>query len=289
MATTTDFAEGAHDIRAPLQRPRARLQLPRPLADAAPAVIVGLVFLSVWESLVRALDVPAYIVPAPSIVVQSFADDWQSLLLSLWFTAKITIAAFGFAVLGGVLLGILFTMSRAVERTLWPYAVALQVTPVVSIAPLVIIWVGYERLWLALLILSWLVAFFPMLANTVVGLRSADRGLINLMRLQKASRWQILWHVRLPSALPYMLAGVRISSGLALIGAVVAEFVAGSGSATGIAWRIVESGNMLDIPRSFACIFLLCAFGLLIWQAASRVQWALLHKWHESELKEETA
>lgn len=282
-----DVADGARAAthRSTSRRPR----LPRRLVEAAPPVLVGIASLAAWEWAVQASGIPPYIVPAPTAVVASFAADWQSLLLSLWFTAKITIAAFAMAVIGGVALGIVFTLSRAVERTLWPYAVALQVTPVVSIAPLVIIWVGYERLWLALLILSWLVAFFPMLANTVLGLRSADRGLINLMRLYKTSRWQLLWHVRLPAALPYMLAGVRISSGLALIGAVVAEFVAGSGSATGIAWRIVESGNMLDIPRTFACIFLLCGFGLLIWQAASWVQWALLHRWHESELKEEGA
>lgn len=289
MTTVAEFeddaARGEHVAAPPRKRPR----VPRRIADAAPPVLVGVATLAAWEWAVRAWQVPPYIVPAPTAVMESFLANWQSLLLSLWFTAKITVAAFLLAVLGGVALGVVFTLSRGVERTLWPYAVALQVTPVVSIAPLVIIWVGYERLWLALLILSWLVAFFPMLANTVLGLRSADRGLINLMRLYKTSRWQVLWHVRLPAALPYMLAGVRISSGLALIGAVVAEFVAGSGSATGIAWRIVESGNMLDIPRTFACIFLLCGFGLLIWQAASRLQWALLHRWHESEVKEEGA
>lgn len=261
--------------------------LGRRAADLAPPVLMGVAFLGGWEGAVRAWEVPPYILPAPSAVLDSFLQDWASLLMSLWFTAKVTLGAFALAVLGGVGLGVLFTLSRTVERTLWPYAVALQVTPVVSIAPLIIIWVGFERLWLALLILSWLVAFFPMLANTVIGLRSADRGLLDLLKLNGATRWQALTLVRLPAALPYMLTGVRISSGLALIGAVVAEFVAGSGSATGIAWRIVESGNMLNIPRTFACIFMLCGFGLLIWQAASWAQWALLHRWHESELREE--
>ena len=152
--------------------------------------------------------------------------------------------------LSGIAVGVLITQNRTIERILWPYAVALQVTPMVAIAPLVVIWVGLNKVWLGLLVLAWIVAFFPMLSNTAVGMKSADHGLRNVFSLYKATRWQRFRYLQLPSALPFILAGVRISSGLSVIGAVVAEFVAGSGSATGLAWIIVESGTMLDIART---------------------------------------
>ena len=133
----------------------------------------------------------------------------------------------------------------------------LQVTPVVAIAPLILIWVGFERINLALVIIATIVAFFPILAGTTLGLKSADFNLVDLTRLYGASRAQILWRVRLPTALPYLLSGMKTAGGLALIGAVVAEFVAGSGTATGLAWRIVESGNRLEIATLFAALALL--------------------------------
>ena len=189
---------------------------------------------------------------------------------------------------GGVLLAVLFSQSRIIELALFPYAVVLQVTPVVSIAPLVIIWVGFDNVNRALLILAWIVAFFPILSNTTLGLSSTDPNLRNLFRLYGASRWQILTQLQLPTALPYLLAGMKISGGLALIGAVVAEFVAGSGAATGLAWRIVESGNRLNIPRMFAALILLSALGIAIFMALTLVQHLVLRKWHESAVKRET-
>ena len=157
----------------------------------------------------------------------------------------------------------------------------------VAIAPLVVIWVGLNKVWLGLLVLAWIVAFFPMLSNTAVGMKSADHGLRNVFSLYKATRWQRFRYLQLPSALPFILAGVRISSGLSVIGAVVAEFVAGSGSATGLAWIIVESGTMLDIARMFAALFMLSTFGLLIWLVMGMVQNRLLSRWHESEVVQE--
>jgi NitT/TauT family transport system permease protein len=184
----------------------------------------------------------------------------------------------------GVATAIAFAQSRLLERTLYPYAVILQVTPVVAIAPLILIWVGFERINLALTIIATIVAFFPILAGATLGLKSADFNLLDLSRLYGASRIQTLWRIRLPTALPYLLSGMKTAGGLALIGAVVAEFVAGSGTATGLAWRIVESGNRLEIATLFAALALLAITGVLIFAALSLLEWWLLRRWHESAL-----
>jgi NitT/TauT family transport system permease protein len=249
--------------------------------------LVGIAFLLLWEFLVRANGVPEFVLPAPSRIWESLISNFGSLMGSLWVTLRVTVLAFALAVIGGVGLAIIFSQSRIVESALFPYAVILQVTPVVSIAPLILIWVGYDRVELALLIIAWIVAFFPILSNTTLGLRSADHNLRDLFRLYGASRWQTLSELLLPSALPYMLAGMKISGGLALIGAVVAEFVAGSGASTGLAWRIIEAGNRLDIPKMFAALLLLSSLGIAIFFSLSWVEHRLLHRWHESAIRRE--
>jgi NitT/TauT family transport system permease protein len=243
--------------------------------------------LGLWEAIVRIENIPPFVLPAPSAIWTAFVGDFASLMLSLWTTLRITIEAFILAVIGGVALAVLFSQSRVVETALYPYAVMLQVTPIVAIAPIILIWVGFERIHVALLILAWLVAFFPILSNTTLGLRSANHDLIDLFRLHRASRWQILLRLQLPTALPYMLGAMKVSGGLALIGAVVAEFVAGSGTATGLAWRIVEAGNRLQIAKMFAALGLLSVLGIAIFFALSLLEWALLHRWHERALKKQ--
>ncbi|ROR22855.1 NitT/TauT family transport system permease protein [Comamonas sp. BIGb0124] len=255
--------------------------------DVVTPLLAGAVFLFIWEMLVHYFQVSRFILPAPSAIFAKLVADFPLLLKALAFTASITLGAFIAAVLSGIAVGVLITQNRTIERILWPYAVALQVTPMVAIAPLVVIWVGLNKVWLGLLVLAWIVAFFPMLSNTAVGMKSADHGLRNVFSLYKATRWQRFRYLQLPSALPFILAGVRISSGLSVIGAVVAEFVAGSGSATGLAWIIVESGTMLDIARMFAALFMLSTFGLLIWLVMGMVQNRLLSRWHESEVVQE--
>jgi NitT/TauT family transport system permease protein len=257
------------------------------LLQYATPVVLGIIVLALWEFVVRHFDVPPYVLPAPSAIGAAFADNFSSLMTSLWTTLQVTLEAFVLAVAGGVALAILFSQSKAVENALYPYAVVLQVTPVVAIAPLILIWVGFERINLALVIIGFIVAFFPILSNTTLGLRSTDRNLIDLCRLYGASRWQILAKVQIPSALPYLLGAMKISGGLALIGAVVAEFVAGSGTASGLAWRIVEAGNRLEIAKMFAALGLLAALGIAIFSILTLVEWALLHRWHESALKRE--
>ncbi len=246
--------------------------------------LVGLLVLAGWEWGVRAFTIPAFVLPPPSAVLAALWRDGPLLLSSSWLTLSITLQAFLLALVTGVGLALLFSQSRLAAAALYPYVVALQVTPIVAIAPLVVIWVGYERVNLALLILAWIVAFFPILSNTTLGLSAVDPNLRDLFRLYGASRWQRLWRLQLPSALPYLLGGMKISGGLALIGAVVAEFVAGSGTASGLAWRIIESGNRLNMPRLFAALLLLSALGIAIFAGLSFIQTRLLRHWHESEL-----
>jgi NitT/TauT family transport system permease protein len=222
------------------------------------------------------------------MIADSFLQDYPTLFASLWITFEITVAAFLIALVAGVALATLFAQSELVEMSLFPYAVILQVTPIVSIAPLILIWVGLDHIERALLILATIVAFFPILSNMTLGLKSVDHNLRNLFDLYGATRWQRLKELQFPSALPYLLGGMRISGGLALIGAVVAEFVAGSGTGTGLAWRIVESANRLQIPRMFAALLLLSLLGIGIFLALSALQLMLLRKWHESAMRRES-
>jgi NitT/TauT family transport system permease protein len=249
-------------------------------------VVVGVLVLGLWEAAVRFEGIPPYILPGPILIGRTLVADWATLADSLLITLRITAEALTAAVVVGVSLAVIFTQSRWLEKSLFPYAVVLQVTPVVAIAPLIIIWVGDINA--SLLICAWIVAFFPILSNTILGLNSADHNLLNLFQLYGASRWQTLWRLRLPAALPYFLAGLKISGGLALIGAVVAEFVAGTGgSASGLAYRILESGYQLKIPRMFAALFLISASGIVIFLITSAIAHFALRHWHESAIKRE--
>jgi len=261
---------------------RLRLQFWR----AAAPVLVGAVVLALWETIVRVRAIPPYILPGPLLIAQTLWTDAPSLLGSLLVTLRITLAALAAAAILGGGIALLFSISRILALSLFPYAVILQVTPIVAIAPLIIIWV--KEPFLALLVCAWIVAFFPVVANTTVGLNSADRNLLALFRLYGASPLQTLRYLKLPTALPYFLAGLRISGGLALIGAVVAEFVAGTGGAeTGLAFRILEAGYRLAIPRLFAALFLLSMTGIIIYLLLDGLSRRLLRHWHESAIEEE--
>ena len=260
--------------------------MPRSLRVVVP-IIVGIVFVAAWEGLVRYLAVPRFVLPPPSMIVTALVDDFFPLVASAWVTLKVTLSAFIVALVLGVVIAILFAQSPLFEMSLFPYAVVLQVTPIVSIAPLVLIWVGLDHLERSLLILATIVAFLPILSNTALGLKSIDHNLQSLFDLYGATRWQRLKELQFPSALPYLLGGMRISGGLTLIGAVVAEFVAGSGTGMGLAWRIVEAGNRLNIPRMFAALLLMSLLGIVIFFSLSALEYALLHKWHESAVGRE--
>ncbi len=240
-----------------------------------------------WDRIVVWNQIPHYILPGPGLVVETLVKDWSILFDALLVTLAITMMALAVAVVGGVGLAILFNQSRLAEMSFYPFAVILQVTPVVSIAPLIFIYVD-NRL-AGLLICAWIVAFFPILANTTLGLNSTDHNLRDLFRIYGATRWQRLRYLQLPSALPYFLGGLRIAGGLALIGAVVAEYVAGTGGiGSGLAFRILEAGYRLNIPRMFAALLLIAATGVVIFAGLSLLSHLLLRKWHESALKRES-
>ncbi len=255
-------------------------------AKVVAPVVLGILMLALWEGLVRTAGIPPYILPGPILIAETLVADWGTLAPSLLVTVRITLEALAAAIVIGGLLAVLFSLSRWIELSLFPYAIVLQVTPIVAIAPLIIIWANNVEL--SLLICAWLVAFFPILSNTILGLRSVDPNLIDLFELYGAGRWRTLVHLRLPAALPYFLGGLRISGGLALIGAVVAEFVAGTGgSASGLAWRILESGYQLKIPRMFAALLLISATGIAIYLLLTLIGHLLLRRWHESALAPE--
>ena len=239
-----------------------------------------------WEAYVDLGEVPPYVLPAPSLIGKTLVTDWPTLGPSLLVTLSTTAKGLALALVGGVGLAILFAQSRIVEYALYPFAVILQVTPVLAIAPLLLIYLPQEA---AVLAAAWIVAFFPILSNTAIGLRSADHNLQDLFDLYGATSWQKLWHLKLRAALPYFLGGLKIAGGLALIGAVVAEIAAGSsGAGSGLAYRIVESQVRLKIPRLFAALALLSISGIVIFFMLSTLSHLLLRRWHESALKRES-
>jgi NitT/TauT family transport system permease protein len=254
----------------------------RVLRIALPIVVLTL-GLALWEATVRIKDIPPYVLPGPVLILQTLVSDWSLLFQSLLVTLTTTIEGFLLAAAGGVGLAVLFNQSRLLEYSLYPYAVILQVTPIVAIAPLLLIYLPQQA---AVLACAWIVAFFPVLANTTLGLHSVDRNLADLFRLYGAPPRQVLWSLKLPSALPYILGGLRIAGGLSLIGAVVAEIAAGSaGAGSGLAYRIAESGYRLNIPRMFAALLLLSVAGIVIFYLLSLINYLALRRWHESALE----
>jgi NitT/TauT family transport system permease protein len=254
-----------------------------------PQVVLPLATLAIgigiWEFVVRIGHLPPYVLPAPTVVAATLVKDWSLLWNSLLVTLATTFEGLALALVGGIGLAVLFNQSRLIEYSFYPYAVILQVTPIVAIAPLLLIYLPQQA---AVLACAWIVAFFPVLANTTLGLNSVDRNLGDLFDLYGASRLAVLMRLKLPSALPYMLGGLKIAGGLSLIGAVVAEIAAGSaGAGSGLAYRIAEAGYRLDIPRMFAALILLSAAGVVIFFALSAVSYLLLRRWHESALERE--
>jgi NitT/TauT family transport system permease protein len=246
-------------------------------------LLVALLLLGTWQGVVTGLALPPYLLPSPLLVLQTLVADGPVLWAALLVTLKITLLSFAAAVLLGTLISFVFVQSRALETALFPYAVLLQVTPIVAVAPLIIIWVKDPTV--SLVICAALVALFPIIANTTLGLRSVDPDLQSYFEMNRASRLQVLWRLRVPSALPYFFGGLRISSGLSLIGAVVAEFVAGTGgSGTGLAYQILYAGYQLNIPRMFAALFLIALAGVALFAAMAGLTRLALGGWHASEV-----
>jgi NitT/TauT family transport system permease protein len=264
--------------------PRERRRRDQAARILLPLAVLAVVIMA-WDDLVRLRNIPPYVLPGPWLVLATLWADRTLLLDSLLVTLTTTLEGFALALTGGVGLAVLFNQSRLIEYSLYPYAVILQVTPIVAIAPLLLIYLPQPA---AVLACAWIVAFFPVLANTTLGLNSVDRNLLDLFALYGASRWQVLRRLKLPSAMPFILGGMKIAGGLSLIGAVVAEIAAGSaGAGSGLAYRIAESGYRLNIPRMFAALLLLSVAGVIIFFALSLFSHLLLRRWHESALTPE--
>jgi NitT/TauT family transport system permease protein len=261
----------------------------RPVPDRVLRVLLPIAMLALgvvlWELVVRIGDIPPYVLPSPWLVLSTLISDRAILFASLFVTLTITLEGFLLAAVGGIGLAILFNQSRLIEYSLYPYAIILQVTPIVAIAPLLLVYLPQPA---AVLACAWIVAFFPVLANTTLGLNSVDHNLVDLFRLYGATRLQMLFELKLPAALPYILGGLKIAGGLSLIGAVVAEIAAGSaGAGSGLAYRLVESGYRLNIPRMFAALILLSLAGVAIFYALSAMSYLVLRRWHESAIARE--
>lgn len=256
------------------------------LVRLALPILVLAAGIAMWELVVRVNDIPPYVLPAPSAIFATLVRDWGVLSQSLLTTLLTTFEGFVAAAIGGIALALLFNLSRWLEYSLFPYAVVLQVTPVIAIAPLLLIYLSQST---AVVVCAFIVAFFPVLSNTTLGLNSVDRNLAGLFQLYGASRLQTLCFLKLPAALPFMLGGLRIAGGLSLIGAVVAEIAAGSaGAGSGLAYRIAESGYRLNIPRMFAALLLLSAAGIVIYGLLALTSHLLLRRWHESAIGKES-
>jgi NitT/TauT family transport system permease protein len=284
--TDSAGAQGAPVIDAEESARLRAARLEKTLRWALPlALFIGLIAL--WQWYVTAFEVPHYRLPGPFLVMETLVADFTSLAGSWWTTVRVTVLALLLAIVGGGGLAILFTQSRFIEMSLFPYMVVLQVTPIIAIAPLIFIYIDSHIA--RVLFIAWIVAFFPVLSNTALGLKSSDHNLRDLMTIYRANRWQRLRFLQLPSSLPYFLGGLRIAGGLSLIGAVVAEFTMGSGGrAAGLAFRILESSYRLNVPRMFAALLLVILTGVVIYLVLSWASWFLLHKWHESAMKRES-
>jgi len=272
MSSTASSPVATRDLRIELSR------IVLPIVTLALGVVA-------WDLVVRIKDIPPFILPGPGLVAKTVISDWPLLSDSLLVTLATTFYGLALALVGGVGLAILFNQSRLIEHSLYPYAVILQVTPVVAVAPLLLIYLPQPA---AVLTCAWIVAFFPILANSTLGLNSVDRNLVDLFKIYGASRIKVLLRLKLPAALPHMLGGLRIAGGLSLVGAVVAEIAAGSaGAGSGLAYRIAESAYRLNIARMFAALMLLSITGIAIFLALSLVSHLLLRRWHESAIASE--
>lgn len=273
--------KGLEEIPAATREPRSHA---RWLRMGLPLIVFA-VGLAVWEAIVRIGEIPTYLLPGPLLILQTLITDWTVLSESLGVTLLTALEGFIAAAIGGIALALLFNRSRLLEYSLLPYAVILQVTPVIAIAPLMLIYLPQQT---AVVVCAWIVAFFPVLANTTLGLNSVDRNLAGLFQLYGATRRQTLLYLKLPAALPEILGGLRIAGGLSLIGAVAAEIAAGSaGAGSGIAYRISESSYRLNIPRMFAALLLLSAAGVVIYMVLALLSHGVLRRWHDSALRKD--
>ena len=247
------------------------------LDGAAPFLFI-MILLVAWETSCRLLAVPIYFLPPPSAVARSMVADAPILLASAWNTLAMALKALAVASILACSVALILALNETFERAVRPLAVALQVTPVIAIAPQVVIWAGLDHPERAIIALAVIVAFFPIFSGAITGLKSTDPDLERLLNLYEATRFQRLWRLRIPSSIPFVIEGHKVAGGLAVIGTVVAEFVAGSGGAQGLAWRILESSNRLQTARTFAAVVVLAVMAALLHSALRHLEQIILRR-----------
>ena len=249
-------------------------------------MILFIVFIGVWEGLCRALNVPRYLLPAPSDVVQAWIENSSSLLIALASTFMSALIGFGLAIVIGITVALLMSQNKLIERSIFPYAVLLQTIPIVAIAPLIVIWVKDSRN--AVVVIAFLISLFPIITNTAAGLTSTDHNLVAMFELYNANWWQRTWKLKFPAALPYIMTGLRISSGLSVIGAIVGEFIAGIGGLRGgIGYVLTAAMAQIKMPYLFAAAFTSSLLGIAIFIIVSILSNRFLRHWHESAIRRE--
>ena len=251
-----------------------------------PPVVAFVLFVGLWQLIVGQAGIPPYMLPKPTDIVASVGDNWRSLFGSVYTTALETVIGFLLSVVGGVLGAILLASSKVIERSVYPYAIVLQTIPIVAIAPIIVIW--FDAGLRSIVIIAFLIGFCPMLSNTLIGLNSTDQHLKNLFRLYNASKWQTMWKLRIPAALPYIVGGLKISCSLCVIGAIVGEYVAGVGGGQGgLGYAITYAAIRIQTPYLFACGLMASLLGIAFYQLVNWFSRELLGSWHESELAPE--
>lgn len=249
-----------------------------------PPIVVFVLFIGGWELIVRILGMPPYILPKPSDIAAAAAENSANLITSVSTTIVEALIGFTISVVLGISLAILLALSKTVEKSVYPYAIILQTIPVVAVAPIIVIWFGAGIN--AIVIISFLISFFPILSNTLIGLNSTDQNMKNLFYLYNASKLQTIWRLRFPAALPYIMAGLKISCSSSVVGAIVGEYIAGIGGGQGgLGYGITVAATRLQTPYLFACGLAASALGIAFFLIINMVSNKLLKSWHESAMK----
>ncbi|PRO66429.1 ABC transporter permease [Alkalicoccus urumqiensis] len=249
----------------------------------AAAFLIGILL---WQAVVMITGVPPYILPAPTDIAIAAAENAERLQTAVLSTMLSSVVGFIASVVLGIGAAVLMASSKMVERSLYPYAIILQTIPVVAIAPIIVIWFGSGLN--AIMMIAFIIAFFPMVSNTLIGLNATEKNMKDLFHLYNASRWQVMWKLRFPAALPFIIGGMKISCTLAVIGAIVGEYIAGgSGGSGGLGYAITVAASRLQTPYLFTLGLSASVFGIVFFLTVNYFSSRLLRSWHDSELKQD--
>lgn len=249
-------------------------------------ILALIIFLSLWQFVPIMLDIKPFILPKPTDVVEAAIDNWHLLWPAMQVTIFESVIGFLLSAVVGIGISILLASSRVLEISLYPYAVILQTIPVVAIAPIVVIWFGSG--FNSIVIISFLIGFFPVVSNTLMGLNSVDKNMGDLFKLYNASKWQTMFKLRIPAAMPFIMSGLKISCTLAIIGSITGEYIAGIGGGKGgLGYAITVAAVQLKTPYLFACAISGALFGIVFYLLVSYLSRLVLKSWHESAMKVE--